>query len=158
MGTQMDFDRLTADELKAGTREAIRLPLARLVYLASLRDYNTGRYSHAGWAFELTEEGADRALREFHLEEFGQLVQHSVEELAEELQSYFESLQEPVEEVVSVWREVESFRALLPRECHLVDRGLFLSAVRAALSVLASRVRFPSPVPQSASPPPSPDL
>lgn len=144
-------------KLKQRTSETLPLPLARLIYLCSLRDLNTDRYSHAGWAFELTEDGADRALREFHEEEFGRLVPRSVAELAEALQAYFQTLGESVPELVSVWREVESFRVVLPRDCHPVDRELFLSSVKAALAVLADRVPSRSQSPRAASPRLSPD-
>jgi len=143
-------------KLKERTRSSIPLLFARIVYLASLRDYNTNRYTHAGWEFELTEEGADQALCEFHREEFQQLAHLPVAELAKELQAYFESLQEPSRGVLSVWNELESFRALVPLGCHPVDRQLFLSSVRATLGVLGAG-GVPFRLPQSASPPPSPD-
>lgn len=146
-------DLKTAEQLKQRARESIQLLVARLVYLSSLRDYNTDRYSHAGWAFELTEEESDRALREFHLEEFGQLVERSLADLVGEMESYFRSLQEPIEATISVWRDLESFRAVLPRACHPLDRDLFLSNVRAALAVLAESGQLPSPASQSSSPP-----
>lgn len=145
------------EKLKQRIRSSIPLVFARLVYLASLRDYNTNRYAHAGWEFELTEEGADEALRGFHEEEFRQLVHLPIAELARELQAYFESLPEPPRGVLSVWNELESFRALLPSGCHPVERQFFLSSVRAALGVLGGR-GVPFPLPQSASPPPSPGL
>lgn len=136
---------------------SIPLLFARLVYLASLRDYNTDRYAHAGWAFELTEEGADRALRELHRQEFHQLVQLPVAEMAKELEAYFESLREPLGGVFAVWNELESFRALVPLGSHPVDRDLFFSSVKAALAILGAR-GVPFPLPQSASQLPSPDL
>ena len=145
-----------ACDLMDKTRESVNLPVALLVYLASLRDHNTGRYHHDGWKFALSEEGADQALRRFHREEFERLLNRTVRELAEELGAYFRSLEEPVDRSVAVWRELESFRVLAPEGCHPVDRELFYSSLRAALAVLA--VRSPSfPwLPQAASPPPSP--
>lgn len=143
------------EKLKRRLPSSVPLLFARLVYLASLRDYNTDRYAHAGWAFELTEEGADHALRQFHHQEFQQLLRLSLPALTEELQAYFESLPEPSADVLSVWKKLESFRALVPLGCHPVDRELFLSNVRAALGVLGGS-GIPSLLPQSASPPPSP--
>lgn len=145
----------TLEKLKQRTREAIPLRLARFVYLASLRDYNTDRYEHAGWAFQLTEDGADQALREFHLEEFRSLVSCLVREIAEELRQYFETQAEPTEKLLSTWQEVESYRVLVPRNCNPVDRGIFFSTVRAALIVLAEWPSALPPAPRFASPPPS---
>lgn len=142
--------------LKERTRESIALRSARLVYLASLRDQNTGRYHHDGWKFELSEEGADRALREFHREEFDELLNRPVRELVEELGAYFRSLEEPVGRGVDLWCELEPFRVLAPEGCHPVDRELFYSSLRAALAVLAARGPSLLRSAQSASPPPSP--
>lgn len=145
------------EKLKQRIRSSIPLAFARLVYLASLRDYNTDHYTHAGWAFDLTEDGADRALRELHREEFQRLVGLPVAEMVQELAAYFESLQEPSGGVLVVWSELESFRALVPRGSHPVDRDLFFSSIRAALAVLGAG-GLPFPLAQSASLPPSPDL
>lgn len=144
-------------KLTGRLRSSIPFLFGRLVYLASLRDYNTDRYTHAGWAFELTEEGADWALRELHREEFQQMVQLPVAEMAKELEAYFESLREPSAGVFAVWSELESFRALVPLGVHPVDRDLFFSSIKAALAVLGAR-GVPFALPQSASPSLSPDL
>ena len=145
-----------ACDLKEKTREGVTLPMALLVYLASLRDHNTGCYHHDGWKFELSEEGADQALREFHREEFEHLPNCTVRELAEELGAYFRSLEEPAGRSVMVWRELESFRVLVPEGCHPVDRELFYSSLRAALAVLAVRAPSFPWLPRAASPPLSP--
>jgi len=145
-----------ASDLKEKTRESVPLPIALLVYLASLRDHNTGRYHHDGWSFRLTEEGADRALREFHGEVFGRLLDCTVRELAEELGAYLGSLGEPVGRSTECWRELGSFRVLVPEGCHPMDRELFYSSVRAALAVLVARAPSSPWLRPAASPPPSP--
>lgn len=146
----------SSEALEERTRESIALPLARVVYLASLRDHNTDRYSHAGWAFALGDEQADRALRDFHLAEFRKLLALSVPDWVDQCETYFEQLGEPVANTVLIWRDLESYRTVVPRGCHPVDRELFFSSLRAALAVLADRILFPLQSQQSASLPLSP--
>ena len=51
------------EDLQNHTLEGISGSIARLVYLASTRDYNSGRYYHDGLAFRFTEEVAQTALK-----------------------------------------------------------------------------------------------
>ena len=44
------------NDLQGHTLRGIPGEIARLVYLASTRDYNTGRYYHDGLVFRFTEE------------------------------------------------------------------------------------------------------
>src|SRR5438094_7132065 len=81
-------------------RTLARLPgdVSRLVYLASSRALNTGRYSHDGIAFHFSENVASKAMAACHAEIFDRLVYCSLEELIEELQSYISSTAERSEE------------------------------------------------------------
>ena len=47
---------------------------AKLVYLASTRDYNTGRYVHDGLSFRFPQPVVERAMAAAHLEVFANLV------------------------------------------------------------------------------------
>ena len=146
----------TIERLKERARASIPRPVALVVYLASLRDHTSGYYHHEGWKFSLSEEGAERALREFHREEFERLLNHTVAELGGELENYFRSLEEPLARSVGIWQELDPFRVLVPEGCHPVNRELFYSSLRAALGVLAARPPFFPVHPPAASPPLSP--
>src|SRR5260370_7246187 len=75
-------------------RTLARLPgdFSRLVYLASSRDLNTGRYSHDGLAFHFSENVASKAMAACHTEIFDRLVFCSLEELIEALRNYISSI------------------------------------------------------------------
>src|SRR5467141_482544 len=89
-------------------RTLARLPgdFSRLVYLASSRDLNTGRYSHDGLTFHFSETVASKAMALCHSEIFDRLVNVSLEELIEELSNYISSTDEQPEEFLKSWKHL----------------------------------------------------
>ena len=63
-----------AEDLRHRTLSALPQSLDRLIYLASMRDYNTGLYYHDGLAARFSQEVACEALADCHREVFRQLV------------------------------------------------------------------------------------
>src|SRR5256885_16015203 len=76
------------DDLQRRSLSKIPGDLARLIYLASTREYNTGRYHHDGLAARYREDAAEQALREAHRHVFQKVAACSLEELVEELRGY----------------------------------------------------------------------
>ncbi len=63
-----------ADDVRNRTLSRLPVDFARLVYLASTRDYNSGRYFHDGLSFHFNEPVAAMALEVCHREVFDRLV------------------------------------------------------------------------------------
>ena len=114
---------------------------ARLVYLASTRDYNKGEYHHAGLAQQFTEEVSTKALASCHKELFRRLVSCSVNEFAEQLDMYIRSTRLRLNDVIRAWERLQPYRVTVPLECSPLAARLFVSNVMAALGVLESRQR-----------------
>ena len=57
-----------AEDLRRRTLPSVKDPLERMIYLASMRDYNTGAYHHAGLAQRFGDDVAGEALAECHRE------------------------------------------------------------------------------------------
>lgn len=129
------------EDLNNRTLAGIRLKLGRLLCLASMRDYNTGRYYHDGLAFQFSEEVAGRALAEAHREEFIGLALGPLEDLVGELQLYLRSVSAEPEEIFRAWEKLEPYRVAIPIECDPLTAGLFLANVKIALAIVASRQR-----------------
>ena len=55
-------------DLQNRTLDRLDGDFAKLVYLASTRDYNTGRYAHDGLSFRFSEPVAERVLAAAHRE------------------------------------------------------------------------------------------
>ena len=86
------FD-VALQDLRTRTLGRLQGDFARLVYLASTRNYNTGRYEHDGLTFRYGMPVAERVLVTAHREVFLRLALRSLEDLTVEVQQYvfFES-------------------------------------------------------------------
>ena len=112
---------------------------ARLIYLASTRDYNTGSYHHDGLASRFSPEVAAKALEMAHRQVFLQLSAYSLQELVEQLKIYFESSHDEAGEILRMWQKLEPYRVAIPVEVNPAVARLFLSNVRLALAIWRSR-------------------
>src|SRR6185369_11953860 len=86
------------DDLLRRSLSRVGGDLARLIYLASTRDYNTGKYHHDGLAARFDAEVACQALELAHRETFQRIAAASLEQLVSELESYVNSSQQSRED------------------------------------------------------------
>src|ERR1700722_7603148 len=141
----MSYTTTTIDIQPAVTdlrsRTLSRLPgdFSRLVYLASSRDCNTGRYYHDGLAFHFSQIVASKAMAECHREVFNRLVYASLEELLRELSDYISSTNERPEDFLKSWEHLGSYRITIPSECDELEAEVFFSNVKMALAILQTR-------------------
>jgi hypothetical protein len=115
----------------------------QLVYLASLRDYNTGRYHHYGLESRYAMEAVDEGLRRCHVRVFEELVALPLKEQTEDLLSFFESLKEDKTRLVMVWKRLKSYQILPPEGCHPLARELFDKNVEIILRILRETDLWP---------------
>lgn len=140
-------------DLRERTLAKIPGDFARLIYLASTRDYNSGEYHHAGLAYHFGEGTAKKALAICHQEVFRRLVLCSLAELVVQLESYMRSTPLPLSMVVRAWSQLQPHRVTIPLDCSPLTARFFASNVIAALAVLETRQKAAGPHRQSASPP-----
>jgi hypothetical protein len=126
-------------DLRERTLSHIPGDFARLIYLASTRNYNSGDYHHAGLARQFNEDAARLALASCHNEVFKRLVLLSVRELVEELEIYVRSTQVQLADFIRAWRRLHSYQVTIPLECSSLTARFFASNVTAALVILESR-------------------
>ena len=140
------------DDLLRRTLSGIPCDLARLIYLASTRDYNSGTYHHEGLSTRYRPEEARDALQAAHRDVFYRLVALSLEELVEELEIYVLKSREIPAGFIHAWRELEPYRVAVPMEMDPTMVQLFLSNIRLSLEVLDFRQEKNSVRPSAALP------
>jgi hypothetical protein len=113
--------------------------LNRMIYLASTRDYNSGRYHHAGLEGAFGYEAVRQALEAAHQEIFGKLTRSSLEELVRELELYVRSSGESPEELLRTWRTLQPYRVAIPLGVDRMAAELLLSNLKLGLEVLQKR-------------------
>jgi len=140
----MDVEHAASD-LRKRTLAEIPRSLDRLIYLASMRDYNTGLYYHDGLASQFTQEVACQALADCHREAFGQLVACSLRELVGQMEGYIESTHTSPRDFVSAWKKLEPYRVAVPVETDPVTAQLLFSSFKIALAILEARLASAAP-------------
>ena len=132
--------------------------LARLVYLASTRDYNTGRYAHDGLSFHYSESVAQEALAVAHRGIFESLAVSPLRIVVANLEEYIRSGCAGPKELVTAWNASEAYRVLSPVSADSLTVKLFNSNIKVALAIVKAAWAEARPVqdPQRASQPPSP--
>jgi hypothetical protein len=128
------------EDLRRRSLANIRGDLAALIYLASTRDYNTGKYYHDGLATHFTTEIACQALEQAHRQIFYRIAARSLEDLVAELDLYVNSSRQNRDEVLQVWQKLEPYRVALPVNVNVVAAQLFISNIRLALAILRQRL------------------
>ena len=124
-------------DLHDRTLSRLQSNFARLVYLASTRNYNTGRYEHDGLNFHFTANVAERALAAAHQQVFMNLALGSLESLTDELRRYIDSETAVPEELLSAWNDLEAYRILVPARGDRLAVQIFRSNLRTALAIVA---------------------
>ena len=145
-----------AEDLRRRTLSTVKGSLERMIYLASMRDYNTGIYYHAGLALRFGEEVAGEALAECHREAYWLLMGSSLESVVAQLQAYAERSGSAPQEIVRTWKALEPYRVAVPAGTDPLATDFFCSNLSIALSILESRLPAQPPARSGASPLPSP--
>ena len=104
-----------------------RIPTAfgRLAYLASLRDTNTGVYTHHGLGAIFGRDESRRALAETHATVFQQWLNLPMKEKHGDLQEYLTSVDSPASDYVNYWARSGVSKTLIPSSARGAEVELF---------------------------------
>ncbi|MCS7024455.1 MAG: hypothetical protein NZV14_06605 [Bryobacteraceae bacterium] len=132
----LPLPRGASADLWRHTLSQIPTVFGRLVYLAGLRDSNSGVYSHHGLATLFGEQEASEAIRISHEECFAAWLSLGLAEQHADLQAYLGSLDADRKRVIEVWSRLNPYWNLPPAAALQVERELFFTDLEALLSLL----------------------
>ncbi len=138
-GKRMDVDE-AAQDLRRRTLVGIERPLDRLIYLSSMRDYNTGIYYHDGLAAQFSQDIASQALAECHRQAFCELLGSSLKELVSQLEGYLAATHTSAVIFVAVWKSLEPYRVAVPVAADRLSAELLFSNLKVAMAILEERL------------------
>lgn len=125
-----------ARDIQHRTLAKIPRVLDRFIYLASMRDYNTGIYHHDGLAARFSPDVACEALAGCHQEVYRELLLCPVRDLVTQMEAYIESSQTRPVDFVSTWRRLEPYRVAIPVRTDSFSAELLFSNFRIALAIV----------------------
>lgn len=139
------LERDAISDLWRNTLSQIPAVFGRLVYLAALRDQNSGRYEHHGLALVFGESEADRALRRSHIQTFSEWLCFNLEQQRADLGLYLSALPDDRSRIVDTWLRLEPFRTLVPSSATRAETELYFSDFRILLALLKNEYGVSSP-------------
>ena len=128
-------DRATRDVWE---RTLAKIPslFGRIVYLASLRNENTGKYQHFGLSQKYSDEEADLVLRESHEELFREWLTFPLDPQKRDLEEYLRGLEDDLRTVVDTWLTLAPHRHIIPVRATTAERELYVSDLDLILELL----------------------
>jgi len=134
------LDRGALADIYRNSLSRIPTVFGRLVYLARLRSFDTGRYEHAGLAQMYGDSEADKALRKQHLSIFMEWLELSTSRQLPDLREFLESLGTNKKQTLDTWRKLGPYRNLVPISVSSQERDLFITDIQSMLRTLTAEV------------------
>lgn len=125
-----------AQELWRRTLANIPSIYARLAFLASLRDVNTGRYEHHGLAMIFGPEEAAETIRRSHEDTFLEWLALRLEQQKADLELYFSTLPAGRQTLVENWLRLAPYRSVIPAWASPAQRELYEANFAVLLEML----------------------
>jgi hypothetical protein len=135
-----------SEDLRRRTLTHTSGSLDRMIYLASMRDYNTGLYVHHGLADRFSPEAACEALADCHRECFRELICLELKDLTQQLELYMRSTGTATNDFLRAWKELEPYRVAVPVGTDSLMAQFLFSNLKVALAILEHQdSRVPEP-------------
>ena len=112
--------------------------LTRMLYLASLRDCNSGHYLHVQLTDALGVTAIDHALCVCHEQVFRRLLTTPLSEYAAQLQEYVRYTGADMYTVLNTWQSLGAYRATVPLRVLPIYGELFCLNIELAMAILQS--------------------
>jgi hypothetical protein len=120
--------------------------LTKMIYLASLRDCNSGLYLHPELSQQRGVHAADRAFRSCHEQVFRSLLTTRLPEYVRQLQEYIRYTRGETITMLNTWKSLQAYRATVPVGALATSVELFSLNLSIALEILSQQISELQPV------------
>jgi hypothetical protein len=129
------------------TREVslIRTSYGRLVFLAGLRNPDSGRYEYYGCPDSTSSSSVSQALGRLHEEIFRAWVTYPLERKKAEIESYIAGLDIESADLIDTWLRLTPYKNLVPGSIQGPERQKHVSDFEAILGLLKNVYGVASP-------------
>ena len=131
---------VAAEDISRALNISLPNDLSRLIFLATLRDNNSGHYYHPEVARRFSEETADRAMLVCHRRIYEQVVALAIEDLTDQLDVYIATVPVPRGRLIESWTKLKAYRATIPMDTDLISAEIFFMKVEVAVAILEARL------------------
>jgi len=141
------LERNALADLWKHTLSQIPSTYGRLVYLASLRDANSGTYRHHGLSAAFGREESLSALRKSHEDTFREWLGLPLSAKSADLTAHFQSLEENPRQIVTYLARGTPYLSQAPDSASPAQRRQFRSEIEILLELAkndSAGVRFPN--------------
>jgi hypothetical protein len=125
--------------VRAAILDSLPNDLTRMIYLASLRDCNSGLYLHPDLSHRLGVEEADRVLRTCHEDVFRRLLVAPLSAYVLQLEEYILYTRTEQSTVLKTWESLQAYRATIPVRAVPISAEHFSLNIDVALAILRDR-------------------
>jgi len=134
-----------SDQVWARDLAHIRTSYGRLVYLAGLRNPDTGRYEHFG-SESSDRAQANKALRRVHEDIFNEWVSYPLEQKKADVECYIAGIEQVDQaELIDAWLRLTPYKNLVPASIQGPERQRHISDFEAILGLLKNVYGVASP-------------
>ena len=113
--------------------------LTRMIYLASLRDCNSGLYLHPELSHQRGLHAADRAFRICHEQIFRRLLTTRLRDYVLQLEEYIRYTRGETITMLKTWKSLQAYRATVPVGAPPTSAELFFLNLSIALEILSQQ-------------------
>lgn len=117
----------------------------RLVYLAGLRNPNTGRYEYYGCPESTSSSGVSQAVGRLHEEIFREWVTYTLERKKADVETYINTLDIDHSDLIDAWLRLTPYKNLVPGSIQGPERQKHISDFEAILGLLKNVYGVASP-------------
>jgi hypothetical protein len=142
--TEVSHEESGQDAVREDILRALRVSLpndlSQMIFLAILRDNNSGHYYHPEVAQRFSVEVADRAMLACHHQIYERVVALPLEDLTDQLDAYMATVRAPKERLIKNWARLRAYRATIPMDADPISTEIFFMKVGVAVAILEARL------------------